>query len=98
MSRTIAAAALAFALAVSTSSLAGQTDQEKLQRSVAKILKLHCLCVDTNPGGVGVLVQFAGSAPGGLTYLGLRCESPAFDGAGTATGAGECAQFQILSK
>ena len=98
MRHMTALAALTLTLAVSTSSLATQTDQEKLQKHVNKIGKLHCLCVDANPGGVGTLVQFVGSAPGDRTYLGLRCESPAFDASGTATGFGQCNQFQVLPK
>ena len=98
MRHAIAFAALIVALAISTPSLANQTDQQKLQKAADKIAKLHCLCVDGNPGGMGILVQFVGLAPGDRTYLGLRCESAAFDDTGTATGFAQCAQFQILPK
>jgi hypothetical protein len=98
-----AATAFALALAVSTASLASQTDQEKVQKQNDKIGKLHCFCTDPNsvPGGVGRLDQTSGevvTASPAQTYLGLVCLVPVFDDSGTVGVEFGCPQFQILSK
>ncbi|HEY2387988.1 MAG TPA: hypothetical protein VGK30_13575, partial [Candidatus Binatia bacterium] len=71
-----AATAFTLALAVSTASLASQTDQEKVQKENDKIGKLHCFCTDPGSvaGGVGRLDQTSNevaTASAFHTYLGL---------------------------
>lgn len=95
-----ALAATTFVFLTGAFALGAQTDLQKLEGVAKKVTKLHCLCASTesNPDGLGTVTEFAGVAPGGRTYVGMRCSSPAFDGTGTATGGTQCTSFQVLPK